>query len=459
MTDTTTDTEFDAIVVGMGVAGEVVAGGLAEAGWSVLGVDHRLVGGECPYWGCIPSKMMVRAADLLTEGHRINGMAGAATIQRDWAPVATRIRDEATDDWDDAAAVERFEGQGGTFLRGTARVAAADAIDLDGRRLRARRALVLATGTEPAAPPIPGLDQVEYWTNRDAMEVKELPASLIVLGGGAIGCELAQVFARFGVEVTVVEALDRLLATETLEAGRLLGEVFAEEAITVALDARAEGVDAAGDAVAIDVSDGRRITAERLLVSTGRRADLAALGAASLGIAGDARFLPIDDHMRVTEGVWGAGDVTGKGAFTHVGTYQARIALADILGEAHEPADYRALPRVTFTDPEVGGVGLRPDQARDAGLDIRIGRADVPSTTRGWIHKAGNRGFIELLEDRNRGVLVGATSAGPVGGEVLSMLTLAVHARIPTEQLRTMIYAFPTFHRGVEDALRDLAAQ
>ena len=176
-----------------------------------------------------------------------------------------------------------------------------------------------------------------------------------------------------------------------------------------------------------------------------------------LGVDPTARALPVDEHLRVTDGVWAVGDVTGRGAFTHVAAYQARIAAADILGEPHTPADYAAVPRVTFTDPEVGSVGLTTAAARDAGIDVMTGRAEVPSTARGWLHKTGNEGFIQLVADRGRGVLVGATAMGPNGGEVLGMLTLAVHARTPIEELRSMIYAYPTFHRGIEDALGKLS--
>ncbi|MGH9137709.1 MAG: dihydrolipoyl dehydrogenase family protein [Acidimicrobiales bacterium] len=450
------ESAFDAIVVGMGVAGEAVAGDLAEAGLSVLGIDRKLVGGECPYWGCIPSKMMIRAADLLAEARRIDGMAGTATVVPDWGPVAARIRDEATDDWDDRVAVERFEAKGGTFVRGTARVVAPDAVEVGDDRYTARRALVLATGTEPTIPPIPGLATVPYWTNRDAVEAKDLPTSLVVLGGGAVGVELAQVFARFGVSVTVIEALDRLLPDETPATGALLAEVFANEGIEVLVDAAAETVSREGARVAVDVHGGRRVTGAQLLVAIGRRTELAPLGVSAIGVDESERFLPVDEHLRVADGIWAVGDVTGRGAFTHVGTYQSRIATASILGRAHEPAGYRALPRVTFTDPEIGAVGLTPDAAREEGLDVRVGTTQVPHTARGWIHKAGNHGFIEVVEDARRGVLVGATAAGPNGGEVLGLLTLAVHAEVPVERLRHMIYAYPTFHRGVEDALREL---
>ncbi|TVR23813.1 MAG: NAD(P)/FAD-dependent oxidoreductase [Ilumatobacter sp.] len=449
-------TVVDAVVLGLGPGGEDVAGSLAEAGFSVVGIEAGLVGGECPYWGCIPSKMMIRAAHLIAESRRIPGMAGSSTVTPDWGPVAARIREEATDNWDDTVAVERFVGKGGTFVRGRGRLVAADTVEVDGHRYRATRALVVATGTTAAVPPIPGLADTPFWTNRQAVEAEELPGSIIVLGGGAIGAELAQVYARFGVEVTVVEAADRLLPLEEPEAGELLAEVFAGEGVDVMVGVAAEQVSHDG-VFRVRLADGSEVVADELLVATGRRVDLAGLGAEVLGVdVESARALPVDEHLRVTDGVWAVGDVTGKGAFTHVAAYQSKIAAADILGEPHTPADYAALPRVTFTDPEVGSVGLTVQAARDAGLDVAVGRAQVPSTARGWLHKAGNEGFIQLVADQQRGVLVGATSMGPNGGEVLGLLTLAVHARTPIEELRTMIYAYPTFHRGIEDALRDL---
>jgi pyruvate/2-oxoglutarate dehydrogenase complex dihydrolipoamide dehydrogenase (E3) component len=209
--------QADVVVIGMGPGGEDVAGRLAKAGLDVVGIDRELVGGECPYWGCVPSKMMIRAANLLTEARRIPGLAGAATVTPDWAPVAQRIRDDATDDWNDRVAVERFEGKGGRLVRGEGRIVAPGRVEVGDQVVEARRAIVVGTGTRAAVPPIAGLDQVGYWTNRQAIEVTELPPSLLVLGGGAIGVELAQVFARFGVEVTVVEALDRLVANEEPE--------------------------------------------------------------------------------------------------------------------------------------------------------------------------------------------------------------------------------------------------
>jgi pyruvate/2-oxoglutarate dehydrogenase complex dihydrolipoamide dehydrogenase (E3) component len=453
--------EVDVVVIGMGPGGEYAADQLAKAGLLVAGVENSLVGGECPYWGCVPSKMMIRAADLVTEGRRIPGMAGSAAVRPDWTPVAGRIRDEATDNWDDKAAADRFTGLGGLLLRGQGRVIAPGRVAVGDDVLRARRAIVINTGTAPAIPPIPGLAGTPYWTNHQAIEAEQVPDSLIVLGGGAIGAELAQVFSRFGAEVTVVEALDRLLPPEEPEAGALLAEVFAREGIGVRTGAKAERVThdgGAGDRArfTVTLADGAELGGSALLVATGRRADLAAVGTGSVGIDENQRAVPVDDHMRAAPGVWALGDVVGKGAFTHMSMYHAEIVVADILGREHHPAEYHAVPRVTFTDPEIGSVGLTEAQAREQGLDVRTGMTQIPTSTRGWIHKAGNDGFIKLVEDSGRGVLVGATSAGPWGGEVLSMLTLAVHAPVPTKRLREMIYAYPTFHRAVEEALRDL---
>jgi pyruvate/2-oxoglutarate dehydrogenase complex dihydrolipoamide dehydrogenase (E3) component len=444
------------VVVGLSPGGEDVAGRLAEAGLAVAGVEARLVGGECPYWGCVPSKMMIRAADLLAEGRRIPGMAGSSTVTPDWAPVAHRIRAEATDNWDDTVAADRFTGKGGRLFRGYGRISAPGEVTVSGEVLRARRGIVIATGTAPDIPPIPGLAGTPYWTNHEAIETEQAPESIVVLGGGTIGAELAQVFARFGSRVTVVEAVSRLLPLEEPESGALIAEVFGRDGIDVQAGSRAERVSHDGDAFTVSLAGGRDVTGERLLVATGRSADLGSLGAAAVGIDEQAKVISVDAHLRAAPGVWALGDVVGKGAFTHMSMYHADIIVADILGEEHHPAEYHAVPRVTFTDPEIGGVGLTEARAREQGIAVRVGSYQIPSATRGWIHKAGNDGFIKLVEDAERSVLVGATSVGPAGGEVLSMLTLAVHAAVPTERLREMIYAYPTFHRAVEDALRDL---
>jgi pyruvate/2-oxoglutarate dehydrogenase complex dihydrolipoamide dehydrogenase (E3) component len=446
----------DVIVIGLGVGGELVAEKLAEAGLSVVGVERTLVGGECPYWGCVPSKMMIRAANALAEARRVPGLAGTATVTPDWSPVARRIRKEATDNWDDRVAVERFEEAGGRFIRGTGRLVGATQVSVDGTTLTARRGVVIAVGTTAAIPPIPGLSDVPYWTNREAIEVETLPESLVVLGGGAIGLELAQVFRRFGVAVSVVEAADRLLALEEPEAGVELARVLGTEGVDIQVSTRAQRVRRDGEQIVVETAAGGTITGQRLLVATGRRVDIGGLGLDTVGLDASARAITVDEHMSAAPGVWAVGDCTGSGAFTHIAVYQARIAVAAILGRDHPRAEYGALSRVTFTDPEVGAVGITEAQARERGVRVRTGVAKLASSARGWIHGPGNDGFIKLVEDADRGVLVGATAMAPSGGEVLGLLALAVHAQVPVSTLRTMIYAYPTFHRGIEDALTAL---
>lgn len=448
--------EVDAIVVGLGPGGEAVATELADAGLDVVGVEKRLVGGECPYFACIPTKMMVRAAGLLAEGRRIPGMAGHSTVNADWSQLADRIRDEGTADWDDQAAVDRLTDAGVRVVRGQGTFVGPRTIDVVGQRMAARRGVILNTGTDPAIPPIDGLADTPYWTNRDVVQLTTLPESIIVIGGGPIGLELTQVLARFGVDVTVVETADRLLATAEPEASGVLADALATDGVQVLTGTETSQVSHDGQHFTVTIGTDS-LQAEALLVATGRQPNLSDLGLELLGLDPDAARLDTDDRMRVTgtEGLWAIGDITGHGAFTHVSTYQAQVAAADMIGNEVRRADYRAVPRVTFTDPEVAAVGHTEHTAREAGLDIRVGLALLPSNTRGWIHGPGNDGFVKIIEDAATREIVGATSVGPAGGEVLGALTLAVHARIPTDTIRSMIGAFPTFHRAITEAMPD----
>ncbi|WP_323792998.1 NAD(P)/FAD-dependent oxidoreductase [Nocardioides sp.] len=457
-------TEVDLIVVGLGPGAESLVTGAVEAGLTVVAVEKHLVGGECPYYGCVPSKMMVRAGDALAEAARVNQVAGEATVVPSWAPVAARITDEATSGWDDATAVTRLEDAGATVVHGVGRLTGARQVEVtlpDGstRSYSATKGVVLNPGTRPAAPPIDGLEGTPYWTNRDAVQVTDLPGSLVVLGGGPIGCEMAQAMARFGVRVTLVQRGDTLLPGDEPEAGALLEEVLIGEGMRVMTGADASSVSYADGAFTIGLSSGEQVVSDKLLVAAGRTPNLDDVGLETVGLDPSARTLETDERLRVkgAEGLWALGDVTGEGAYTHVAMYQASIALRDLLDEDGAAARYHAVPHTTFTDPEVGGVGLTEEKARDAGLSVRVGSVQLDQTSRGFTHGPGARGVIKVVEDADRGVLVGATAMGPAGGEILGFLALAVHAEVPVATMKTMIYAYPTFHRAIESALGDLS--
>jgi pyruvate/2-oxoglutarate dehydrogenase complex dihydrolipoamide dehydrogenase (E3) component len=456
MTATTID--CDVVVLGVGPGGEYAARKLAEAGLDVVAVDEALVGGECPFWGCTPSKLMVRPADLVAEVHRADRLAGDARIRPDWSLVAARIR-EANHDWTDSQHVEPLERDGVRVVRGHGRLDGPGVVlvEKDGltTRLRAARGVLLNTGTEPARPPIDGLAGTPYWTNREAMQVTEVPARLAVVGGGAVGLELAQVFARYGSRVTLLELADRIAVNEEPEASEVVTAILRDEGLDVRPGADIERADPDGGfhlRVGGDVVD-----TDALLVVTGRSPNLQDVGLDTVGLDPSADSVAIDGHMRAADRLWAVGDITGKGAFTHVSRYQAAGAVADILEQDGPPADYRAVSRVTFTDPELASVGMTERQARDAGLEVRVGLAQVEKSARGWLHGPGTRGIVKVVEDAERGVLVGATVVAPYAGEVIGMLVTAVHAEVPVSRLLTMHYAYPTFHRTIEAALKRLA--
>ena len=447
----------DVIVIGMGPGGESVGGQLGEAGLNVIGIEANLVGGECPYYGCIPSKMMIRAANTLAEVGHVEGLAGSATATPDWAPVAQRIREQATANWDDQIAVDRFVGKGGTFVRGRGVITAPKTVQVGDDTYVASKGIVIATGTQALVPPIPGLEGTPFWTNKEIVQVEELPASMIVLGGGVIGLELGQALSRFGVKVSVVEGQERLLSNFEPEVGDALKETLTNGGIDIHVGQFAESVshdDSNGFTVTL--ADGTEVSGEKLLVAVGRKTFLKELGIANLGLDEDSRFMSIDENTQVQDGLWAVGDIAGKGLYTHLALKQADVTVGQILGTEATPVNYDAMAAAVFTDPEIGVVGKTEAEAREAGINVKTAFKPVAHTARGWMHMNGNDGFYKLVVDADKDILVGATSVGPHGGEVLGMLALAVHAEIPIATLRSMTYAYPTFYKGVEDTLNDL---
>lgn len=446
-----TEKTCDVVVIGAGPGGEALANTLATGGLDVVVVEAELVGGECPYWGCIPSKMLIRAANLLAESRRVEGMAGSVSVTPDFSVVAARIRAEATDNWDDTVAVDRLVNAGATVVKGHGKLVGDRRVEVDGRTYVASRGVVLNTGTRAAVPPIEGLAGTPFWTNREVLKTEEAPVSMIVIGGGAIGLELAQVFSRFGTEVTVLEAGPRILGPEEPESSELLTGVLTAEGLGIHAGVTIDRVSYDGSRFTV-ACGAESYQAERLLVAAGRQSRLDDIGLETVGFDPRQPFLEVDDSMQVKDGLWAIGDIVGRGAFTHVSMYQSARAVKSILGE--DLGDYdTGLPRVTFTDPEVGAVGMTEKQAREAGINVKVGAAKIPESSRGWLHKTGNEGLIKLIIDADRDVLVGATSAGPTGGETLSALAVAVRAEVPLATLRNAIWAYPTFHRAIETAL------
>jgi pyruvate/2-oxoglutarate dehydrogenase complex dihydrolipoamide dehydrogenase (E3) component len=457
MSSTEATHDCDVVVLGLGPGGEYAAHKLAEAGLDVIGVDRALVGGECPFWGCTPSKLMVRPADLVAEVHRADRLAGPAQVRPDWSLVATRIR-EANHGWTDAHHVAPLERSGVRIVRGHGRLDGPGVVRVERSgsttMLRAARGVLLNTGTEPQRLSIDGLEGTPYWTNREAVAVTEVPERLVVVGAGPNGLELAQAFARYGARVTLVEVADRIAVHEEPEASEVLAALLRSEGIDVRAGVEVERVDHDGE-FHLRVA-GEVIDSDHLLLAAGRHNNLDDIGLETVGLDPEADTIDTDGHLRAGDRLWAVGDITGHGAFTHVSRYQAAGAVADILGRELPPADYRAVSRVTFTDPELASVGQTEQQARDAGLEVRVGLAHIERSARGWLHGPGTKGIVKVVEDASRGVLVGATVLAPYGGEVIGMLVTAVHAEVPVDRLRTMHYAYPTFHRTIEAALKRL---
>ena len=449
--------EFDVVILGGGVAGEAIANGLEGSGLSVVVVERELVGGECPYWGCVPSKTLLRSGETLAEAGRARTLAASRVDwDRDFPKVSKRVLWMARD-LDDARPAAALEATGARLARGEGRVVDARTVEVKGDRFTARRAMVIANGGRAAVPPIPGLDQVDYWTNRQASVPREDPGSLAVLGGGAIGVELGQAFARLGSKVTVIEAGARFLALEEPEAGAALKEHLEADGMTLLIGDGCTGVERSGAGVKVNLKSGASVSADRLLVATGRRPNSEVWQDAGLART-ERGWLKVDPAtLEAQPGVYGAGDITGIGGFTHLAYYHGQIVARRLRGEDAR-ADHSAIPRVTYTDPEVASVGLSEAAAREQGIDVVVASADPGETARGYIHDF-HQGVIKLVGDRKRGILVGATLVTPRGGEILGELVLAIKARTPLAMLGDLIHPYPAFNRVLGAVLQELAAK
>ena len=430
------------LVLGGGSTGEHFVGALRRLDDDVelTLVESRLVGGECSYYACMPTKTMLRAAELSSSLDRAPGFEP----ERPKPDGVWSWRDWVTSDWSDEGQVEWLAGQRCELVRGEARVARPGVVAVDRQELPYDR-LVVATGSRPAIPPVAGLDSVDYWTNIEATSAHEIPASLVVLGSGPVGCELAQFYARLGSRVTVVEHGPRLLGRVHEDAGAIIRDVFRDEGIDVRTGVAAERV---APGVEVTLSDGSTVEGERLLVATGRRPNAEGLGLEQLGVSLERGAVVVDDRCRAAESVWAIGDVTGRALFTHVGKYQARIAAADQAGKAAK-ADYRAIPAGIFTDPEVATVGVTE------GVSARW---ELTATPRLATYERPKRpGFVRLFADPRERVLVGAVAVGPQATEWLGQLTLAVRSATPVDVLLDTIQPYPTFSEAIFLALRELA--